>query len=74
MKGFTIKNTLGRLASHDNRTIQFCQDIEEVMFGSKDYIFNNTNVTCHMPVNVYYDSHSKYEVRINDTALDIELN
>ena len=44
------------------------------MFGNRNYIYENTNVSFHLPVNVFYDCHAKYEVRIDDTALDIEIN
>lgn len=43
-------------------------------FGQEDYIQQHTNVTCHMPVNVYYKPSSLYEVRKDDTAVDIQIN
>lgn len=70
--GFTVKNELGRLAK--NKSIKMCSDIETVMFGSSDYIASNTHVTCHMPVNVYCEENSIYEVRMSDTAIDIKIN
>ena len=39
-----------------------------------NYIASNTHVTCHMPVNVYFDYQAKYDVRIADDALDIKIN
>lgn len=72
MKGFTVKDRLGKLAGN-NRSIMFSHDIEKVMFGDENYIEKNTQITCHMPVNVYYESNAKYEVRINDEALDIQI-
>lgn len=72
MKGFTVKDRLGKLAGN-NRSIMFSHDIEKVMFGDEHYIEKNTQITCHMPVNVYYESNAKYEVRINDEALDIQI-
>ncbi len=72
--GFNVKNRLGNIIDQKDRTLQYCSDIESVMFGNRNYIYENTNVSCHLPVNVFYDSHAKYEVRIDDTALDIEIN
>lgn len=44
------------------------------MFGNNNFIYENTNVSCHLPVNVFYDTYSRYEVRIDDTTLDIQIN
>ena len=48
--------------------------IEKIIFGQEDYIQQHTNVTCHMPVNVYYEPSSLYEVRKDDMAVDIQIN
>ena len=72
MTGLNIKRRLRDLVP--NRTTISCTEIEKVIFGSSNYIECNTNITCHLPVNVYYNSPMKYEVRISDTALDIQIN
>lgn len=72
--GFNMKNRIGNIIENKDRTVQHCADIETVMFGNRNYIYENTNVSCHLPVNVFYDCHAKYEVRIDDTALDIQIN
>lgn len=71
--GFTSREVLGKIADHD-KSILFCKDIEKVMFGQEDYIQQHTNVTCHMPVNVYYEPTALYEVRKDDKAVDIQIN
>ena len=73
-EGKVIKNRLANIIDQKDRTLQYCSDIETVMFGNRNYIYENTNVSCHLPVNVFYDCHAKYEVRIDDTALDIQIN
>ena len=73
ISGFDIRDVLGKLAGND-KSIMFCSDIEKIMFGQNDYILKHTNVTCHMPVNVYYESTSFYEVRKDDMAVDIQIN
>lgn len=72
--GMIIKEQLGRLVPSTERAIFFCSDIEEIMFGNRNHIVSNTHVTCHMPVNVYYEENSIFEVRISNEALDIKVN
>ena len=74
-KGFFMKNRLGALLSFFDRKILTCKDIEKVMFGGNDnFIYENTHVTCHMPVNVYCEDNAVYEVRMSEDALDIKIN
>lgn len=49
-------------------------DIEEVMFGDKTYIAKNSGTRCHLPVNVSSQSQKRYEIRLSDNALDIQIN
>ncbi|MDY4551197.1 MAG: AAA domain-containing protein [Parabacteroides sp.] len=70
---FPTREVLGKM-SGDEKNILFCDKIEKIMFGQEDYIQQHTNVTCHMPVNVYYEPSSLYEVRKDDKAVDIQIN
>ncbi len=72
--GFTRKNDIGRLRDSKTSRIMYCSDVEKSIWGASNYIESNTHVTCHMPVNVYYDHLSRYDVRIADDALDIKIN
>lgn len=72
--GYEIKDRLGNLIDNKNRSIHFCGDVERVIFGDSDYIYNNTSIQCHQSVNVFYDNRAKYEIRISDIALDIQIN
>lgn len=72
LDGFNIKRKLRDMVPKKN-TIPYTE-LEKILFGSSNYIECNTKVTCHLPVNVYSDSMLKYEVRISDTALDIQIN
>lgn len=74
VKGFTRKNDIGRLADGNKRSIYNCPDVEKIILGSSDYIASNTQVTCHLPVNVYYEQNAIYDVRISDDAVDIKIN
>ncbi|MGM9831464.1 MAG: DEAD/DEAH box helicase [Paludibacteraceae bacterium] len=75
-KGFFMKNKIGRQFSNIfDRTIIKCEDVEQVMFqGNGNFIYENTHVTCHMPVNVYCEDNALYEVRMSDNAIDIKIN
>lgn len=73
-KGMIIKEQLGKLTQSKDRAMFYCGDIEEVMFGNRNHIVSNTHVTCHMPVNVYCEENSTYEVRMSNDALDIKVN
>jgi len=74
-KGFFMKNRIGKHVLFTDRAILRCSEVEKVMFqGNDNFIYGNTHVTCHMPVNVYCEDNALYEVRMSDDALDIKLN
>lgn len=73
-KGMVVKNQIGKIVEPQNRAMFYCSDLEEIIFGTKDYIVSNTHVTCHMPVNVYCEESAMYEVRVSENALDIKIN
>ena len=72
--GFFQKSVIGKCVDIAHRTIMRCDQVEEIMLGSRDFISNNTHVTCHMPVNVYREGNALYEVRLSDEAIDIKIN
>ncbi len=72
--GYQIKDRLGSIIDIQDRTIQFCGDVEKIIFGNPNYIYENTSIQCHQSVNVFYDTRAKYEIRLSDTALDIQIN
>jgi hypothetical protein len=49
-------------------------DIEQIIFGKPDFLYENTFATSHQSVNVYTEPEKKYEVRIEDTAVDVQVN
>ncbi len=56
----------------------YCQwftaaDLERVMFKTANYIYDNSLVTSHQPVNVYGQPTKKYEIRCEDKVIDIQL-
>lgn len=49
-------------------------EIEMDMFGQCGYIEDNTYVTSHKMTNVFSDPFAKYEIRIDENAIDIQIN
>lgn len=72
--GYQVKDRLGEIIENKDRSIHFCGDVEKIIFGNSDYIYEHTSIQCHQPVNVFYDNRAKYEIRLSDTALDIQIN
>ena len=72
--GYGVKNKLGDIISNNDRAVFKCRDIEKVIFEEENYIEKNTSVSCHMPVNVYYDTSAVYDVRWDDNSLDIQIH
>ena len=50
------------------------QDIETLIFGEKNYIEENSFATGHQNVNVYARPERKYEIRSEDSAIDIQIH
>lgn len=49
-------------------------DLEELMFGDPNYLENNAFSTSHQSVNVYGLPEKRYEVRTEDTAVDVQIH
>ncbi len=74
-KGFFMKNRIGHVLPKTGASIIKCKDLEKVIFnGNDNYIYENTHVTCHMPVNVYCEVNAVYEVKMSENAIDIKIN
>ena len=68
-----VKNVEALFADGDG--VEFAaQDIEESMFGQRDYIEKNSFATGHQNVNVYTLPERHYEVRSEDSAVDVQVN
>lgn len=52
----------------------FSPDLEELMFGDRKYLENNAFSTSHQSVNVYGLPEKCYEVRTEDTAVDVQIH
>ena len=49
------------------------EELERIMFNQQDYIELNSFSTGHQPVNVYGLPEMKYEIRSEDTAIDVQM-
>lgn len=49
-------------------------EIEKILFGRTRYIEENTFVTSHQMANVYTEAGVKYEVRIDDNSVDVQIS
>lgn len=68
-------NQIGLIAQKDPDNVQTytCDEIEEIIYGKKFYIENNTFVTSHQLANVYTKPVKKFEIRIDESSVDIQL-
>lgn len=48
--------------------------LEQTLFGSSNYLENNTFSTGHQSVNVYGSPEKRYEIRTEDSAIDIQIH
>ena len=49
-------------------------DIERALFGRADYLTSNSFSAGHQIVNVYGPTERRYEIRLSDTAIDVQFN
>ena len=48
--------------------------IEKLIFGQSKYLEENTFVTSHQMANVYTEAGMKYEVRIDENSVDVQIS
>ena len=67
---------LGNIACEkpENVALFTADEIEKVIFEKKFYIENNVFVTTHQLANVYTQTAQKYEIRIDENSVDIQID
>ena len=50
-----------------------CEEIEELLFGERSYLKNNSFVTSHQMANVYTPSNYDFEIRVDENTIDIQI-
>ncbi len=69
-----IKNIVGYYEKNVGKAEKISSEyIEEILFGDKKHIENNSYFSGHDSVNVFGLSEMKYFIKANDTAIDIQL-
>jgi hypothetical protein len=63
-----------RLAKEEHATEWHSHELEKLMFGTGDYLEENTFSTGHQSVNVYGLPEKTYEIRSEDTAVDVQVH
>ncbi|WP_242649325.1 AAA domain-containing protein [Syntrophomonas wolfei] len=69
-----IKKVERLCKSQSSWSEQQSPDIEEMIFGSKSYLEDNSFSTSHQLVNVYGKPEKQYEVRSEDNAVDVQIH
>jgi superfamily I DNA and/or RNA helicase len=67
-----IERLIYRLAPN-NHSVYESTKIEEIMFGSNTYVYDNSFATSHQSVNVYSKPERKYEIRCEEIAVDVQV-
>lgn len=58
----------------DNSTQFHSNEVEKIMFKNNNYINENSFSTTHQSVNVYSEAEMLYEIRCEETAIDIQVS
>jgi len=61
------------LHAPNNHSVYESSQIEKIMFGSDNYIYDNSFATSHQSVNVYTKPDKKYEIRCEEMAIDVQI-
>lgn len=69
-----VKRVEGLIQSTDSWNEFASPDLEDLMFGDPNYLENNVFSTSHQSVNVYGLPEKIYEVRTEDTAVDVQIH
>lgn len=78
--GFSTLTEIRRLGnliysiSPDDAQMLTADQVEEIIFGKQFYLETNSFVTSHQMANVYTEAQMKYEIRIDENAVDVQLS
>jgi hypothetical protein len=75
IENLRLVNRVEELIHDTNAWTEFLSpDLEDLMFGDSKYLENNAFSTGHQSVNVYGLPEKRYEVRTEDTAVDVQIH
>ena len=69
----TLIKRVERLCKSNDYMLMQADEVEEIMWGSKSYIEDNSFSTSHQSVNVYGEPERRYEIRSENEAVDIQI-
>lgn len=69
-----VKRIEQLVKENDSFTEVHTQDLEQLMFGSNTYLEDNSFSTGHQSVNVYGLPEKRYEIRSEETAVDVQIH
>lgn len=69
-----VKRVENLIRNTDSWNEFMTSDLEEIMFDDSNYLENNAFSTSHQSVNVYGLPEKKYEIRAEDTAVDVQIH
>lgn len=72
---YRIKRIEKLISKHAEKrhSVYEAEVIEREMFGHETYVYDNSFATSHQSVNVYSKPEKKYEVRCEETAVDVQI-
>lgn len=65
--------TISTTKYHDDTALITSSMIEEITFGTKGFLKDNTFVTSHQLANVYTKAMGLYEIRVDENSVDIQF-
>ena len=75
VENLTMIKRVEKLCKEQQNWIEYeSQHMEEKIFGSNTYLEDNSFSTSHQLVNVYGKPEKRYEVRSEDTAVDVQIH
>ena len=69
-----VKHVESLIKNSPSRTEYLSPGLEDLMFGDSKYLENNAFSTSHQSVNVYGSPEKCYEIRTEDTAVDVQIH
>ncbi len=69
-----VKRVEGLIKETEEWSESLSPDLEKIMFGESNYLEKNAFSTSHQSVNVYGLPEKRYEVRTEDTAVDVQIH
>lgn len=74
IENLRLINRVEEICNDNGATEYLSPEIEEMIFNDDHYLENNSFATSHQIVNVYGKPELKYEIRSEDTAVDIQIH